>query len=203
MYSNRYVALHCCQEKYFNEIKINGISRETKAVFISDLENFNKNDIYNTLAVLFYHGIGIDGWTKMLSENKKMNEIDKNLIIAMAMISKEQENGIQNNSICNYYKIIDINERTLDYCKIKDIGTIKPVIYTEKQELYNVNIKNFENINFMKDRFFVKNTYNSFEINNKNSTASKIKEICYKMADEKIKIIIDNILNIKKHKWMV
>ena len=81
MYSDRYVVLHCCQEKYLDEIKLKGIARETKAVFVCDLEKLNNDEIYNTLAVLTYHGIGIDGWTKLLKDNKKLNELDKNLII--------------------------------------------------------------------------------------------------------------------------
>lgn len=139
MYSNRYVALHCCQEKYYNEIKESGISRASKAVFIIDLESIDKNEIYNTLAVMFYHGIGIDGWTKILNDNKKLNDIDKHLIISIAKISKEQEKTIKNKELWNYYKIIGENKKTLKYLKIKDIGAVKNIVYEEKQS-YTVKI---------------------------------------------------------------
>ena len=156
MYSDRYVALHCCQEKYLNEIKLKGIARETKAVFICDLENLNNDEIYNTLAVLTYHGIGIDGWTTVLKDNKRLDELDKNLIILMAKISKEQEDIIKNKGISHHYKICDKNGKTMDYCKIKDIGIIKKIIFTEKIPLHNIRIKDIENINPVKDRFFIK-----------------------------------------------
>ena len=84
-------------------------------------------EIYNTLAVLTYHGIGIDGWTTVLKDNKRLDELDKNLIILMAKISKEQEDIIKNKGISHHYKICDKNGKTMDYCKIKDIGIIKEI----------------------------------------------------------------------------
>lgn len=195
MYSDRYVVLHCCQEKYFDEIKLNGIARETKAVFVCDLEKLNKDEICNTLAVLTYHGIGIDGWINVLKDNKQLSELDKNLIILMAKISKEQEEIIENKGILNYYKICNKDGKTMDYCKIKDIGTIKKIIFTEKIPLQNIKIKDIENINPIKDRFFIKNTYNNLRLK-EGKTVKKIEKICYKMANEELETIKKDILKI-------
>ena len=197
MYSDRYVVLHCCQEKYLDEIKLKGIARETKAVFVCDLEKLNNDEIYNTLAVLTYHGIGIDGWTKLLKDNKKLNELDKNLIIFIAKISKEQEQIIKNKKISNYYKICDKDGKTMDYCKIKDIGIIKNIIFTEKIPLLSIRIKDIENINPIKDRFFIKNTYNNLELK-EGKTIKEIEKICYKIANEELEIIKKDIHKIIK-----
>lgn len=197
MYSDRYVVLHCCQEKYLDEIKLKGIARETKAVFVCDLEKLNNDEIYNTLAVLTYHGIGIDGWTKLLKDNKKLNELDKNLIIFIAKISKEQEQIIENKKISNYYKICDKDGKTMDYCKIKDIGVIKNIIFTEKIPLLSIRIKDIENINPIKDRFFIKNTYNNLELK-EGKTIKEIEKICYKIANEELEIIKKDIHKIIK-----
>lgn len=197
MYSDRYVVLHCCQEKYLDEIKLKGIARETKAVFVCDLEKLNNDEIYNTLAVLTYHGIGIDGWTKLLKDNKKLNEIDKNLIIFIAKISKEQEQIIENKKISNYYKICDKDGKTMDYCKIKDIGVIKNIIFTEKIPLLSIRIKDIENINPIKDRFFIKNTYNNLELK-EGKTIKEIEKMCYKIANEELEIIKKDIHKIIK-----
>ena len=78
---------------------------------------------------------------KLLKDNKKLNEIDKNLIIFIAKISKEQEQIIENKKISNYYKICDKDGKTMDYCKIKDIGVIKNIIFTEKIPLLSIRIK--------------------------------------------------------------
>ena len=196
MYSNRYVAMHCCQEKYYNEIKENGISRDSKAVFIIDLENIDENEIYNTLAVMFYHGIGIDGWIKILNDNKKLNEIDKNLIIAIAKISKEQEIIIKNKSLWSYYKIINGNQKTLKYFKIKDMGAVDNIVCEEMQMLYSKNIIKNSNINPLKDRFFIKNTYNDYEIKKEELAVNKIQEICYKFAEEKLSAIMEDVFKI-------
>lgn len=197
MYSDRYVVLHCCQEKYLDEIKLKGIARETKAVFVCDLEKLNNDEIYNTLAVLTYHGIGIDGWTKLLKDNKKLNELDKNLIIFIAKISKEQEQIIENKKISNYYKICDKDGKTMDYCKIKDIGVIKNIIFTEKIPLLSIRIKDIENINPIKDRFFIKNTYNNLELK-EGKTIKEIEKMCYKIANEELEIIKKDIHKIIK-----
>ena len=197
MYSDRYVVLHCCQEKYLDEIKLKGIARETKAVFVCDLEKLNNDEIYNTLAVLTYHGIGIDGWTKLLKDNKKLNELDKNLIIFIAKISKEQEQIIENKKISNYYKICDKDGKTMDYCKIKDIGIIKNIIFTEKIPLLSIRIKDIENINPIKDRFFIKNTYNNLKLK-EGKTIKEIEKICYKIANEELEIIKKDIHKIIK-----
>lgn len=197
MYSDRYVALHCCQEKYFDEIKLKGIARETKAVFICDLKNLKNDEIYNTLAVLIYHGIGIDGWTTVLKDYKRLNELDKNLIILIAKISREQEDIIKNKGISHHYKICDKNGKTMDYCKIKDIGTIKKMIFAEKIPLYNIRIKDVENINPVKDRFFIKNTYKNLKFKER-KTIKEIEKICYKIANEELKIIKEDILKIIK-----
>ena len=197
MYSDRYVVLHCCQEKYLDEIKLKGIARETKAVFVCDLEKLNNDEIYNTLAVLTYHGIGIDGWTKLLKDNKKLNELDKNLIIFIAKISKEQEQIIENKKISNYYKICDKDGKTMDYCKIKDIGIIKNIIFTEKIPLLSIRIKDIENINPIKDRFFIKNTYNNLELK-EGKTIKEIEKMCYKIANEELEIIKKDIHKIIK-----
>lgn len=197
MYSDRYVVLHCCQEKYLDEIKLKGIARETKAVFVCDLEKLNNDEIYNTLAVLTYHGIGIDGWTKLLKDNKKLNELDKNLIIFIAKISKEQEQIIKNKKISNYYKICDKDGKTMDYCKIKDIGVIKNIIFTEKIPLLSIRIKDIENINPIKDRFFIKNTYNNLELK-EGKTIKEIEKMCYKIANEELEIIKKDIHKIIK-----
>lgn len=132
MYSDRYVALHCCQEKYFEEIKENGIERDTKAVFICDLNETDNNEMCNTLAVLIYHGIGIDGWNRFLKEVQSLNEFDSNLVIVIAKLSKRQESIIENSEILNYYKIYARNEKTINYCKIKDIGKIEKIIFAKK-----------------------------------------------------------------------
>lgn len=195
MYSNRYVVLHCCQEKYFDEIKLKGIARETKAVFICDLEKFDDDEICNTLAVLTYHGIGIDGWTNILKDNKKLNELDKNLIILIARISKEQEEIIQSKGILNYYKIYDNDGKTMNYCKIKDIGIIKKILFTEKVPLKSIRINNIENINPIKDRFFIKNTYDNLKLN-EGKTVKKIEKICYKIAKEELEIIKKDVFKI-------
>ena len=197
MYSDRYVVLHCCQEKYLDEIKLKGIARETKAVFVCDLEKLNNDEIYNTLAVLTYHGIGIDGWTKLLKDNKKLNELDKNLIIFIAKISKEQEQIIKNKKISNYYKICDKDGKTMDYCKIKDIGVIKNIIFTEKIPLLSIRKKDIENINPIKDRFFIKNTYNNLELK-EGKTIKEIEKMCYKIANEELEIIKKDIHKIIK-----
>ena len=197
MYSDRYVVLHCCQEKYLDEIKLKGIARETKAVFVCDLEKLNNDEIYNTLAVLTYHGIGIDGWTKLLKDNKKLNELDKNLIIFIAKISKKQEQIIENKEISNYYKICDKDGKTMDYCKIKDIGVIKNIIFTEKIPLLSIRIKDIENINPIKDRFFIKNTYNNLELK-EGKTIKEIEKMCYKIANEELEIIKKDIHKIIK-----
>jgi hypothetical protein len=197
MYSDRYVVLHCCQEKYLDEIKLKGIARETKAVFVCDLEKLNNDEIYNTLAVLTYHGIGIDGWTKLLKDNKKLNELDKNLIIFIAKISKEQEQIIENKKISNYYKICDKDGKTMDYCKIKDIGIIKNIIFTEKIPLLSIRIKDIENINPIKDRFFIKNTYNNLKLK-EGKTIKEIEKMCYKIANEELEIIKKDIHKIIK-----
>ena len=197
MYSDRYVVLHCCQEKYLDEIKLKGIARETKAVFVCDLEKLNNDEIYNTLAVLTYHGIGIDGWTKLLKDNKKLNELDKNLIIFIAKISKKQEQIIENKEISNYYKICDKDGKTMDYCKIKDIGVIKNIIFTEKIPLLSIRIKDIENINPIKDRFFIKNTYNNLKLK-EGKTIKEIEKICYKIANEELEIIKKDIHKIIK-----
>lgn len=197
MYSDRYVVLHCCQEKYLDEIKLKGIARETKAVFVCDLEKLNNDEIYNTLAVLTYHGIGIDGWTKLLKDNKKLNELDKNLIIFIAKISKKQEQIIENKEISNYYKICDKDGKTMDYCKIKDIGIIKNIIFTEKIPLLSIRIKDIENINPIKDRFFIKNTYNNLKLK-EGKTIKEIEKICYKIANEELEIIKKDIHKIIK-----
>lgn len=197
MYSDRYVVLHCCQEKYLDEIKLKGIARETKAVFVCDLEKLNNDEIYNTLAVLTYHGIGIDGWTKLLKDNKKLNELDKNLIIFIAKISKKQEQIIENKEISNYYKICDKDGKTMDYCKIKDIGVIKNIIFTEKIPLLSIRIKDIENINPIKDRFFIKNTYNNLKLK-EGKTIKEIEKMCYKIANEELEIIKKDIHKIIK-----
>lgn len=197
MYSDRYVVLHCCQEKYLDEIKLKGIARETKAVFVCDLEKLNNDEIYNTLAVLTYHGIGIDGWTKLLKDNKKLNELDKNLIIFIAKISKKQEQIIENKEISNYYKICDKDGKTMNYCKIKDIGIIKNIIFTEKIPLLSIRIKDIENINPIKDRFFIKNTYNNLKLK-EGKTIKEIEKICYKIANEELEIIKKDIHKIIK-----
>lgn len=202
MYSNRYVALHCCQEKFYNEVERDGISKETKAVFILDLININKNEIYNTLAVLNYHGIGIYAWKSMLVNDKRLDEIDKSLIIAMAKISKDQERIINNENFCNHYKIIGNGGRTLDYCKIRDIGPIKSIIYKEKQELYNANITKNKKINPIKDRFFIKDIYNESDIEMKRKSVREIERICYNIANKQIDSIIKDIAKIKS-KWKV
>ena len=202
MYSNRYIAFHCCQEKYFCEIEKNGISKETKAVFILDLDNINKEELYNTLAVLAYHGIGIDGWQSMLKNTRKLDEIDKSLIISIAMISKEQEKIISNGIGCNHYRIIGNGENTLDYCKIKDIGPIKKIICTEKQKLYGANIIKNKNIDPIKDRFFIKDIYNEFNIKSEDISIKNIKSICYNIADKQMDGILKDISKIK-NKWMV
>ena len=195
MYSNRYVVLHCCQEKHLDEIKLKGIERETKAVFVCDLEKLNNDEICNTLAVLTYHGIGINGWTSLLKDNKKLNELDKNLIILIAKISKEQEEIIENKEVLNYYKICDKDGKTMNYCKIKDIGIIKKIISTEKIPLHSIRIKDIENINPIKDRFFIKNTYNNLEVK-EGKTVKEIEKICYKIANEELETIKKDILKI-------
>lgn len=196
MYSNRYVAIHCCQEKYFNEIKLNGIVRESKAAFICDLEKLSCSELYNTLAVLIYHGVGLDGWRKLLKENKNLEEIDKNLVIVICNLSNEQENIIKDRKILNYYKIIDKNERTFNYCKIKDIGKIRNVIFTKKIPLYKMKIENIENISLAKDRFFIKNIYRKPKVQG-NETVNEIKKICYKIANENLSKIEKKLMNYK------
>jgi len=202
MYSDRYIAFHCCQEKYFNEIKEYGIVKDTKAVFILDLENINEEEIYNTLAVLVYHGVGIDGWKEMLINNKKLNEIDNSLILSIANISKKQEEIINNSQNFNYYRIIENGERTLNYWKIKDIGSIKSIIKTEKQKLYSINIRKSRNVNPIKDRFFCKNCYNVSNIDSEEIAIRDIEKICYKIASENVDNIVKDILKIN-NKWMV
>lgn len=197
MYSNRYIALHCCQEKYFSEIEREGISKETKAVFILDLKNINKKEIYNTLAVITYHGIGIDGWKSMLIDAKKLNEIDKSLVISIARISKEQEEIIKKGENCNHYKIIGNGERTLDYCKIKDIGPIKSIINIEKQKLDNTSIIKNEKIDPIKNRFFIKDSYENSDIESKENSVKDIQSICYKIANEQIDSIMKDIAKIR------
>ena len=199
MYSNRYVALHCCQEKYFKEIKENGIERDTKAVFICDLNGTDNNELCNTLAVLIYHGIGVDGWNRFLKEEHTLKEINGNLVITIAKFSKEQENIIEDNKITNYYKICDKSEKTMNYCKIKDIGKIEEITFAERIPLDNISIKNTENINPAKDRFFIKNTYNDLEIKD-NKTIDEIEKICYKIADENLLGIKKDIIRIDEHK---
>ena len=201
MYSNRYIAFHCCQEKYFYEIKKNGILKKTKAVFILDLYNIKKEEVYNTLAVLAYHGIGIDGWKSILKNTKKLDEIDKSLIISIAKISKKQEELINNGEFCNYYRIIGNGKRTLDYCKIRDIGPIKKIIYKKKQKLYKTSIIKDKNIDPIKDRFFIKDIYNNFNIETKNVTIKNIKSICYNIADKQIDGILKDISKINS-RWM-
>ena len=196
MYSNRYVALHCCQEKYFEEIKENGIERDTKAVFICDLNETDNNELCNTLAVLIYHGIGIDGWNRFLKEEQSLKEIDSNLVITIAKISKEQENIIADNKITNYYKICNKAEKTMNYCKIKDIGKIEEIAFAEKIKLDNISIKTTENINPAKERFFIKNTYNDLEIKD-NQIINEIEKICYKIADENLSEIRKDIIKIE------
>ena len=196
MYSNRYVALHCCQEKYFEEIKENGIERDTKAVCICDLNETDNNELCNTLAVLIYHGIGIDGWNRFLKEEQSLKEIDSNLVITIAKISKEQENIIADNKITNYYKICNKAEKTMNYCKIKDIGKIEEIAFAEKIKLDNISIKNTENINPAKERFFIKNTYNDLEIKD-NQIINEIEKICYKIADENLSEIRKDIIKIE------
>ena len=203
MYSNRYIAFHCCQEKYLDEIKKDGISKETKAVFILDLKNINKKEIYNTLAVLAYHGIGISGWKSMLTNNQKLNEIDKSLIIFIAKVSDKQEAIINKNSDCNYYNIIANGERTLNYWKIKEIGAIKSIIEIKKQKLYKSSIKKDKKIDPAKDRFFVKNTYSEFNINSKEESVKEIEKICYKIAAEQIDSVIEEVLKINNNREMV
>lgn len=196
MYSNRYIAFHCCQEKYSNEIKRNGISKDSKAVFILDLKDINRKEIYNTLAVSFYHGISINGWTSILNNSKKLNEIDNYLDISIARISKEQEKIINSSHTWNYYRIINKDEKTLNYCKIKDIGPVKPIIRIEKQELHYANIIKNIDIDPIKDRFFIKNIYNDANIKNNEIIVKKIEEICYNMAKEKVDDIIKAVLKI-------
>lgn len=196
MYSNRYIAFHCCQEKYSNEIKENGISKDTKAVFILDLKDIDREEICNTLAVSFYHGIGINGWTSILNNGKRINEIDNYLDISIARISKEQEEIIKNSQTWNYYKIINKDERTLNYFKIKDIGPVKSIIQIEKQELYSENIIKNNDIDLVRDRFFIKNIYNDANIKNNEIVVKKIEEVCYNMAKEKVDDIIKDILKI-------
>lgn len=202
MYSNRYIAFHCCQEKYFNEIKKYGIVKDTKAVFILDLENINEEEIYNTLAVLVYHGIGIDGWRNMLINNKKLNEIDDSLILSIARISKKQEKVINSSQNFNYYRIIENDERTLNYWKIKDIGPIKSIINIERQKLYNINIIKSRKVDPAKDRFFCKNCYNDFSIDDKEIAIRDIEKICYKIASDNVDNVVKDILKIS-NKWMV
>ena len=202
MYSNRYIAFHCCQEKYFDNIKEYGIVKDTKAVFILDLENINEEEIYNTLAVLVYHGIGIDGWRSMLINNRKLDEIDNSLILSIARISKEQEKIINNSLNFNYYRIIENGERTLNYWKIKDIGPIKSLIKTERQKLYKINIVKSRKVDPGKDRFFCKNCYNFSDIDNKEIAIRDIEKICYKIASDNVDNIVKYIFKIS-NKWMV
>lgn len=186
MYSNRFIAIHCCKEIYNNEIIDNGISKDTKAVFLVDINNIDYNVIFNTLAVLIYHGIGIDGWNNLLNNNYK--NINNDLDIIYALIEKYQEKIIIDNNITNFYKIE--NERTLNYCKIKDIGAIKNIKYIEKIELGNIVLIYNDKINLSKDRFFIKNTYNNIEIKH-NRTTEQIRKICFKIAKK-------NIVNMKQ-----
>ena len=136
MSSNRFIVFHCVQDKYLEDIKTNGIKRKTKAVFIYDLENEDENKLLNTLSVLIYHGIGIDGWKELLN-NSTSNVDIHNLQIVLGLLSKNQEKKIKNNNITNYYKIYNEGS-TLNYCKIRDIGSVKNVFLN--------NIINIDNI---------------------------------------------------------
>lgn len=201
MYSNRYVALHCCQQKYLAEIMKDGIKRESKAVFICELKKINNKELCNTLAILIYHGIGIDGWNKILNEGQNLNKIDSNLVIVVANFSKEQEKIINNNNkILNYYKVYKDkdDERTMNYCKIKDIGKVKKITSIEKISLDNIYIKNnMKKINPIKERFFIKNIYNDLEIKN-SKIMNEVEKLCYKIANENLTKIKEDILATNK-----
>lgn len=201
MPSNRYVAIHCLQKKYLNDLKENGISRETKAVFICDLENIDEEYLLNTIAVSIYHGIGIENWSNFIkSEDKNIFEyMDDELIIAFAPFSKSQEYMIENRGIKNYYKIYN-KTRTLDYSKIKDIGAIKNVKIVESIMPSNANIKAKTNINPIKDRFFIKNIYND-EFFEYNEMVEDITNLCFETAKENINTFKNN-LEIMKSKFM-
>lgn len=201
MPSNRYVAIHCLQKKYLNELKQNGISRETKAVFICDLENIDEEYLLNTIAVSIYHGIGIENWNNFIkSEDKNIFEyMDNELIIAFASFSKSQEYMIENRDIKNYYKIYN-RTRTLDYSKIKDIGAIKNVKIIETIMPSNTNINAKTNINPIKDRFFIKNVYND-DLFEYNEMVEDITKLCYEAAKININTFKNN-LEIMKSKFM-
>ena len=85
----------------------------------------------------------------------------------------------------------------MDYCKIKDIGVIKNIIFTEKIPLLSIRIKDIENINPIKDRFFIKNTYNNLELK-EGKTIKEIEKMCYKIANEELEIIKKDIHKIIK-----
>lgn len=196
MYSNRYIALHCCQGKYIDEIKLNGIVKDTKAIFICDLNKIDSSELYNTLLVLIYHGIGVSGWTRIIEEKENLRKIDENLIIAMAKISKEQENIINENKILNYYKICNKSEKTMNYCKIKNIGKIDNIVTIEKIPLYDFKKQNPGKVDPIKDRFFIKNTYNDLKLQN-NEIVKEIEEVCHKIANSVFELIENDIELIK------
>lgn len=201
MPSNRYIVIHCLQKKYLNDLKQNGISRESKAVFICDLENMDEEYLLNTIAVLIYHGIGIENWSNFIkSADKNIFEyMDDELIIAFAPFSKSQEYMIENRDIKNYYKIYN-RTRTLDYSKIKDIGAIKNVKIIEQIMPSNTNINAKTNINPIKDRFFIKNVYND-DLFEYNEMVEGITNLCYEAAKVNINTFKNN-LEIMKSKFM-
>ena len=195
MSANRFIAIHCCQEKYIQDIIINGIERQSKAVFIYDFEERNEKKLLNTLAVLIYHGIGINGWKSILN-NQLINNNEFNLQIVLASFSNEQQRILQNERITNYYRICN-GEQTLEYCKIKDIGKIEKICSIKKINVTNINIKNRKNINPEKERFFIKDTYNN-DIDCNNKTIQEMRDICYKLAIKNIDSLKKIINNIKK-----
>lgn len=201
MSSNRYVAIHCLQKKYIDDIKKNGISRETKAVFICDLENIDEECLLNTIAVSIYHGIGIENWNNFIKCTDKniFKYMNDELLIAFALFSRNQEHIIENSNIKNYYKIYN-KTRTLDYSKIKDIGVIKNVKIIEELLPSNTNINAKMNINPIKNRFFIKNVYNDnfFEYN---ETVDEISNVCYDAAKINISTFKNN-LEIMRNKLM-
>ncbi len=73
----------------------------------------------------------------------------------------------------------------------------KKIIFTEKIPLHNIRIKDIENINPVKDRFFIKNTYNNLRLKD-GKTIKEIEKICYKIANEELKIIREDMLKIIK-----
>jgi len=193
MYSNRYLAIHCLQKKYLDEIKQNGISRETKAVFIGNLQNIDEECLLNTIAVSIYHGIGIENWNNfMKSTNKNIFEyINDKLLIVLGIFDTKQAHIIENENVKNYYRVYN-KTRTLYYAKIKDIGAIKNIGIIEEILPSNMNINCKSDIDPTKDRFFTKNVYNDNVIK-VNETVEEIANLCYEVAKINIKTLKNNI----------